>query len=142
MLLAPDTDPVGQLDGSAGRVAPLPRAEPIAALQKGSLPKTAAGRYVPVFRSAPRGGVGMAWVDGVIVWLAVDSAAGLAGLEQASRLLKIADAQTAKPLWFQEKATHKGRRTGRAIACGAASFRSCPCLPSDRATARADRNSR
>lgn len=38
--------------------------------------------------------------------LLVDSAPGLACLQLAKRLLKTADVQTAKPLWFQEKATN------------------------------------
>lgn len=132
-----DTDTVGQIDGSAVRFVPVPSEEIKAALQKGSLPESAAGRYVPVFRSAPSGGARMASVGGVVVYLPsswtpsqvqawaqvqglritqvfdprrngllVDSAAGLASLELASRLLKIADVQTAKPLWFQEKATN------------------------------------
>jgi hypothetical protein len=64
-----DTESIGQIDGAAVRFVPVPTAELRAALQRGALPDSAAGQYVPVFRSAPAGGIRMASLGGVIVYL-------------------------------------------------------------------------
>lgn len=64
-----DSDTVGQVEGQAVRFVPVPSAEAKAALQKGTMPASLQGQYVPVFRAAANGGARFASAGGVIVYL-------------------------------------------------------------------------
>lgn len=64
-----DSDTVGQIEGQAVRFVPVPSAEAKASLQKGTMPASLQGQYVPVFRNAENGGSRFASAGGVIVYL-------------------------------------------------------------------------